>query len=266
MQMQRIVANLCPCGAKIRRVTENGRQYIVAPLTLIVPGVLNGSKGPLLYPPDEIAANYKAWNGMPLLVNHPTDALGNHLSAQDPDHGPEILKQRGIGEVRNARISKTGALQADGYFDVEKTRRVDRRILAHLEQGKPCELSTGLFTDSEQARPYATHNGKPYSFIARNYRPDHLAVLSADQTGACSVRDGCGVLVNGERAMRYDDDLTTDPIPPREPLVPIQQADQLTYTRPEGGLGHPNSTEFIIAERKREQAEEILRQRRNRCR
>jgi hypothetical protein len=31
--------------------------------------------------------------------------------------------------------------------------------------------------------------------VARNYRPDHLAVLP-DQRGACSLTDGCGVMVN----------------------------------------------------------------------
>jgi hypothetical protein len=162
-------------------------------MSMIVPGVLNGSKGPLYYPSDEIAKNYLAWNGMPIVLNHPTDN-GNHVSARDP----KVLDKFQIGQVFNSRINGKGKLQADAWFDVERTRLVDRRVLANLEAGKPIELSTGLFTDNEPAPQGVTFNGKPYSEIARNYVPDHLAVLP-DQTGACSIKDGCGIMVNQKR-------------------------------------------------------------------
>jgi hypothetical protein len=42
--MFHLTANLV---GRSRRETLNGREYIVAPVTLIVPGVLNGSKGAL---------------------------------------------------------------------------------------------------------------------------------------------------------------------------------------------------------------------------
>lgn len=66
-------------------------------------------------------------------------------------------------------------------------------MLDALEAGRPMELSTGLFTQNEPAPAGATFNGRPYDYVARNYRPDHLAVLP-DQIGACSLADGCGVL------------------------------------------------------------------------
>jgi hypothetical protein len=52
-----------------------------------------------------------------------------------------------------------------------------------------------LFTDNETAPPGASHLGRPYNFVARNYRPDHLAILP-DQRGACSIEDGCGLNTN----------------------------------------------------------------------
>lgn len=186
--METFIANLR--SGKTRKAELHGREHIVAPLTLIVPGVLNGSKGPLYYPPEEITKDYSAWNGMPMVVNHPTRD-GLNISARDPD----VLNSSQIGIVLKSHINNSGKLQAEGWFDVAKTKQVNPGILASLEAGNAIELSTGLFTDNEPATNGANYNGKPYSFIARNYKPDHLAILP-NQVGACSVRDGCGVLVN----------------------------------------------------------------------
>lgn len=173
---------------RIRRETLNGREYIVVPTRLMVSGVLNGSKGPLFYPQEEINKDEGAWNGMPLVVYHPV-RNGQNVSARDPD----ILNSQGVGFVFKANTRK-GPLDAESWFDVEKTRKVDKRILDNIESGKPIEVSTGLFTTNEPAPANASHKGKPYDFIATDYRPDHLAILP-DQTGACSMDDGCGVLM-----------------------------------------------------------------------
>lgn len=202
-----------------RTATSEGKEYLVVPMTLIVPGVLAGSQGPLYYPPKEIANNYKKWNHTPIVVYHPTDFMGNPLSARG---GPDVIESSGVGVVRNAYIDRQGKLKAEGWFDVERTKRVDPRILNSLLSNTPIELSTGLFTDNVPAPPGSTHNGRYYDYIARNYRPDHLAILP-DQVGACSISDGCGVLVNcacdncsnstNQRtdAMRYNDDLLIAP-------------------------------------------------------
>ena len=187
--METVVANL---SGKARRTNVNGREYIVAPLTMIVPGVLNGSQGALYYPPSEVARSADAWNGIPLVVRHPVAANGDHVSGRDP----EVLARQGIGHVY--KVANNGKLTAEGWFDVEATRRVDNRVLQRLEAGQPIELSTGLYTDNEPAENGAHYNGSPYTHVARNYRPDHLAILP-DQRGACSIKDGCGVLVNESR-------------------------------------------------------------------
>lgn len=179
-------------GANVRRETVNGRLYFVAPLTMIVPGVLPGSKGPLYYSPREVAHNHKVWNYTPIVVYHPFDHVGNPASARDPG----VLEKQGIGHVRNSRIDN-GKLKGEGWFDVERTRLVDKRVLDSLENGQPIELSTGLFTENIPAPSGSVHNGRPYDFIATKYKPDHLAILP-DQVGACSINDGCGVLINRE--------------------------------------------------------------------
>lgn len=183
--MEHIVSNVVP---QTRRERLHGRDYLVAPLSLIVPGVLNGSQGPLYYPPEEVSRDPFAWNHIPLVVNHPT-RNGQPVSARSP----EVLEKQGVGFVFKAAFN--GKLTAEGWFDVEATRRVDNRVLVSLEKGQPMELSTGLGTENVPAANDANHNGKLYTHIARNYRPDHLAILP-DGKGACSLEDGCGVLVN----------------------------------------------------------------------
>ena len=185
---------------KTTRKKLKGKEYIVAPLSMLVSGVLNGSKGPLLYPTEEIEANPEAWNGMPIVVNHPYDENKTPISARSP----EVLENSGIGHIYNVKV-ENGVLKADGWFSTEDTARVDNSILNDLESGREIELSTGLFTDQEEAPENAVHNdsGKKYTHIARNYRPDHLAILPTSK-GACSIADGCGVLVNEEERTKLD--------------------------------------------------------------
>lgn len=175
-----------------RLVVRNGRQYYVAPLTSIVPGILPGSKGPLYYPPSEIQNATADWDGIPLTRNHPSVG-GISVSAKTPG----ILEAVGLGFVQSSTYNSK--LQHEGWFDVEHTKRIDNRIYDALKSGTPMELSTGLFTDNIQAPiGYRDHNGQEYKGqIASNHRPDHLAILP-DQRGACSLRDGCGMLINSK--------------------------------------------------------------------
>lgn len=176
-------------GGKVRREQHLGRDFVVAPLTMIVEGVLNGSQGALYYPQDEISKTADAWNGMPIVVYHPT-SNGKHVSARSPN----VLNQSYLGNVYNSRF-EDGKLTAEGWFDIELVKKVDERVYNALMGSKPLELSTGLFTDNHPAKAGATWNGKSYAYTARRYRPDHLAILP-DQVGACSIQDGCGVLNN----------------------------------------------------------------------
>lgn len=176
-----------------RKATLNGRTHYVVPVAMIAPGVLNGSRGALYYPPEEIRKNFDAWNGMPLVVTHPV-VNGKPVSARTPSQ-----LEKSVGVVLNAKINHHGKLMAEAWFDVDKTREVDARIISRIERGEQIELSTGLFTDNIPVsnEEEAVYNGKKYTHVAKNYRPDHLAILP-DETGACSLKDGCGVGVTNK--------------------------------------------------------------------
>jgi hypothetical protein len=191
--MERLTTNIV---GRPKRITRNQRDYIVAPMSLITPGVLNGSAGPLYYPREEIARDPSAWNDVAITLGHPKDTSGQrNVSGRDP----AVLDRVKLGRVYNARIDHRGRLVAEGWFHVESLRRVAPQVLAALEAGSPIELSTGLRTTNEPAPGGATFNGRPYTHVARDYKPDHLAILPG-QKGACSVEDGCGVFAANEAA------------------------------------------------------------------
>jgi hypothetical protein len=173
--IENIVINL---AGRVRRERVGKRDYVVAPLTMIVPGVLNGSHGPILYPAKEVAASATDWEGVILTDGHPPDWA-------DDDYQDEY----GIGYVHNPTI-QNGKLKAEGWFDVERTRRVNPQILNAVLNGHTIELSTGVRMDFD-SKP-GIHNGRYYEHVGRSYRPDHLAILIHER-GACSVMDGCGV-------------------------------------------------------------------------
>jgi cation transport regulator ChaB len=208
--MEYLVVNL---RGRTRRTTFQGRKFLVAPATLIVPGVLSGSKGPHLYPLEEIRRNPDSWNGIPIVVYHPYKD-GKPVSAQSPD----ILEKQQVGWIFSSHAN--GRLRAELYFDEEKTRKVDERVLDALYKNKPMELSTGLHVESEPAPENSSYSGKQYSFVARNYKPDHLAILP-DQTGACSLEDGCGLNVNSQG--RFELELVLNSIAPDYVMNPKGQ-------------------------------------------
>jgi hypothetical protein len=182
MAQEQIVANIT---GKVRKSVLNGREYLVAPMTLIVPGVLSGSQGPILYPAEELSKDPSVWNGMPIVVYHPV-VNGQPVSARDP----YILDKQGIGVILRTKFNEK--LTCEGWFDYKSVAQVDNRVLEALESGTPMELSTGLALDGQPAPDGAVFNGKPYTYIGKNYRPDHVAILP-DQIGACSLNDGCGI-------------------------------------------------------------------------
>ena len=163
----------------------DGKDYLVAPMIMIVEGVLNGTNGPLLYPAEELSKTPAVWNMKPVVVYHPS-RNGQGISACDPD----IIKNHGVGIIMNAKFEDK-KLKAEAWIDTKKAAIVDDRIIDAIENNTIMELSTGLFTDNERVE--GEFNGTPYIAIARNYRPDHLALLP-DLKGACSIEDGAGFL------------------------------------------------------------------------
>lgn len=204
--------------SKATRRKYRGRDYYVSNAVLIVEGVLNGSDGEIYYPADESSRSAMDWNGIPLTLRHPTQN-GIPVSARSP----EILDAYELGRVFNVRMDG-GKLVGEAWFDIVRVNEIDlalpepQKLRPRLESGKPIELSTGLFLRREERA--GTFNGRAYKAVARDYRPDHLAVLP-DDIGACSVNDGCGINVN--QAQNYN------PTPIEEVMTPEQKKETIAF-------------------------------------
>jgi hypothetical protein len=181
-EFQRITANL---AGTVRHDRMGGRDYLVVPMVMMCEGVHAGTNGPLYYPADEMARNVGVWDHKPIVIYHPT-ANGRAMSACQPD----VITSRGVGVVMNTRFEDS-KWKAEAWLEETRLKQVDNRVLEMLETNKMCEVSTGLFTENEVTP--GTWNGEQYGAIARNYGPDHLAILP-DQVGACSIKDGAGLL------------------------------------------------------------------------
>lgn len=202
--METLVANI---GKGVRRVTQGGKSYLIAPASLIVPGVLNGSNGPLYYPPEEVAKSTPLWEDIPLTNGHPLDDNGNPISARTP----AALLKYGVGVIRKPIYNNT-KLTAEAWVDIDAASTKEPKIVTNLNSGKPLESSTGLFTENELATAGAKDpKGRRYTHIAKNYIPDHFAIL-ANGIGACSIKDGCGigVVVNADGSLDLLDPISTD--------------------------------------------------------
>ncbi len=189
--MEKLIANIS-FGRGVRTEALQGREYLVAPVSMIVEGVLAGSQGPVLYESAEIVKSVPAWNHKPITVGHP-ETNGTKVSGCTQT----ALETVGLGIILNARWKpQTKKLVAEAWFDKSRFAVVPGgdRIEAALLSNTKLEVSTGLFVDRVPVQN-GQHNGKSYDAKAVNYAPDHLAIL-LDEPGACSIADGAGLLVN----------------------------------------------------------------------
>lgn len=164
-----------------RPVQHQGREHWIIPIVMMVEGVHHGSMGPLYYPTDELARFTAAWNGRPVTIGHPADEQGEYVSANSPDGAVNAA-----GHIYNTHMDG-GRLKAEAWVDPQRLTAEARAI---IQDGRPLDVSVGVFTDQEETE--GEWHGERYQAIARNYRPDHLALLPGGQ-GACSWDDGCGV-------------------------------------------------------------------------
>lgn len=173
-----------------RREKLMGHEFRVHRATLVRSQILNNNLGSTFLPAAAITQQWAdAANMAPVLIDHPTRR--NHpISARDA----EILNAHGVGFTMRAK-AENGTLTADVFLDDARAADVPdlKAILEKLNAGESVELSTG-FPVSIVAQPGA-HNGKSYDVEIWPTGFDHLAVF-ATKTGACSVRDGCGLGVN----------------------------------------------------------------------
>ncbi len=177
-------------GYVLREEQFQGKKHIVAPVILMTPGVHNGSNGPVLYTEEELAKYASSWNGRPVPVLHPENDEGVPVSCNTP----EIIDNQTVGWLFNTRF-EGGKLRGEIWVDEAKAQSVSPLVMEALRYQRPMEVSTGLFSDFEPVQ--GTYNEEQYAAVARNIRPDHLALLPGGK-GACSWEDGCGVRANKE--------------------------------------------------------------------
>lgn len=170
-------------GAEIREL--EGRPHWVVPVVMLKAGTFAGSMGPVLYPPDTLAASSRAWNGKPIVVHHPT-MLGGPFA-----DNPTIYNAQKIGVVFNVYFDGTD-LRGEAWIDKARAASVDWRIAHAIETLSRIEVSTGLIIEHDGRTTFDSAGN--VVAIAQRLIPDHLAVLP-DMPGACSIAHGCGLLV-----------------------------------------------------------------------
>jgi len=170
----------------VEEKTLNGKTYIVVPVTMMMEGVHQGSHGALLHTAEELGKIPASWNGIPVTLGHP-QAEGSPVSA----NSPTILEQWALGIVFNT-VMAGNRLKSEAWLDKDKLA-TNVNLNDRIANGELIEVSVGVFSEDEMTE--GTWHNEQYVAVARNLRPDHLAILP-NQVGACSVADGCGIRVN----------------------------------------------------------------------
>lgn len=173
----------------LRTEMHQGRRHLVVPVIMMVEGVHAGSHGPLYHSIEELGRFPAAWNGIPVTIGHP-EIDGQNVSANQPS----IIDSRTVGRIYNTHIYDN-QLRAEAWIDEEKLSAISPQALSYLREGRPLEVSVGIFSDEDPTT--GIWHDEPYVAIAKNHRPDHLALLPGS-VGACSWADGCGVRTNEE--------------------------------------------------------------------
>lgn len=180
---------------QVRRETHGGVDYLIAPVTAIIEGVLNER----FVPAAVIEASTYSWQGTPVPLGHPQEN-GAYISANTPE-----LTANSPARFWNPYF-ENGALKGEIWIDVQRARSLGGdawETVQRIEQGELIECSTGYYAD--EIGQLGIYGGKRYQSVVTAIYPDHLAVL-LNETGACSVVDGCGVLANQEDVMPKEND------------------------------------------------------------
>lgn len=173
---------------QIRVESHQGVKHLVVPVIMMVEGVHVGNLGSLYHSADELGRHVGAWNGIPVTISHP-QIQGTFVSANTT---PDLLEENMVGRVYNVHMD--GAkLKGEVWLNESAAAVQSSDILDYIRGGRQLEVSIGAFTDEDPVP--GVWNGEQYTAIARNHRPDHLALLPGEE-GACNWADGCGIRLN----------------------------------------------------------------------
>lgn len=174
----------------LRTASMHGNTYTVIPCIALVEGVLwpANAPAPELALAEEFGRFPQAWDGRPLVMNHPV-INGVPVSA----NAPGVLDDYAFGQIFNTKLVDN-ALHTEMWINDARVLQLGGEVAETVERLKSgeeiVEVSTGLFSRSEQT--VGIHAGQTYKAVWRNIVPDHLAVLSKGTVGACSGEAGCG--------------------------------------------------------------------------
>lgn len=179
-------------SASIRVAKFQQRDHIVVPTVGMVEGVVFpvNAQSPEFVPRDTLAKAPEGWNGRPVFLNHPEAHDGTKISGNDPR-----TLETSLGLLFNTtspqEILQTGKLTFESWLDSQRNLVEGAQdIFERAQKGEPIEVSVGAHVLLEHKS--GVFNGRPYKAIWREIVPVHLAMLQKGDTGACSVRDGCG--------------------------------------------------------------------------
>lgn len=192
------VKSLAINSANITTETIDGDEHIVirGVVPVVDDVVMNGG----LYPAGEINKSFQTLEGNPMPFGHPK-IEGAHVSANNPravnkfhvGAWAENVRKDGDRVVMDMKINKAFASATDN----------GKRLIERLEQmqtnaeAEPIHVSTGLLLNREAKK--GTSKNKSYSWVARNMRFDHVAIL-LDEPGAATPDDGVGIFVNADNS------------------------------------------------------------------
>jgi hypothetical protein len=168
----------------------DGRTYTVVPVVALMEGVIFAVNAdvPEYVPLKTLMMAPQGWNGRPVVLDHPS-MNGRMISANTPG----VLERKAFGVVFNTRV--VGAkLLMEAWLDPIKAASIGEGAtdtVIRAAKGTPVEVSVGVYATVEDEK--GTFNGKAYKATWVDMIPDHLALLSAGEIGACSNAMGCGV-------------------------------------------------------------------------
>jgi hypothetical protein len=205
-----LAVNAQTSGGTYRTESYNGIDYLVVPVVALVEGVLQGvtANQPELALAAEFGRFASSWNGRPVTMDHPfiqnnAAEAGDEIIRVSASATPAILSAFQLGFIFNARLEDSVKLVCEAWLDANKMALhsdQSRVLLGKIQKGEKIEVSTGLFTGTEENQ--GEFNGKEYFSIWRNIVPDHLALLPEGTIGACSIADGCGVFANAATGLK----------------------------------------------------------------
>lgn len=169
---------------------------IVSSTTLPDDIVMNG----IHYPASEIESSYLTLERTLAPLEHPVDAEGHFLSANDPVAIANFYAGAHNENVRreNGRVYIDKVINVHEAEKSERGRRLLERI-AELEtndEARPVHTSVGVFlTIEETDGPQKNSMEQEYNLIAREMVFDHDAIL-LDSVGAATPEQGVGLAVN----------------------------------------------------------------------